>query len=272
MNQNKIESICAALIHYDGCEFDLRLTKDNVLILFHDAWYYQRRIIETNFKDLKNIQITFKQLIHDPEVEELVNDGNKTLWIEAKEERNQKKKSTELYNKQIADEIQTQLNKSRLNLENIYIISFNASILKNLKDINKLLIVPYYDCSSDGKLARKQKISFKKLLVYLRMFRSIKHHIQKAKELGLNGLLFPKQYFRGFFSIFQPSLENILTFAGEDVILGTDADTFEEEQYFKDLVVITNYNGKRSSNYRKKPLIFHGGLEMENAERMAPSA
>lgn len=270
MNQNKIESIRAALIHYDGCEFDLRLTKDNVLILFHDAWYKQRRIIETNFKDIKNIQ-TFEQLIQDPEIEELVNGGNKTLWIEAKEEHNQKNKCIELYNKRIAEGILKQLYKSHLNLENIFIISFNITILKNLKGVNKLLIVPYYDCSSDGKFARKGRMSFKKLLVYLRMVRSIKHHIQKAKELGLNGLLFPKQYFRGFFSIFQPSLENILTFAGEDVILGTDADTFEEEQYYNDLVVITNYNGKRNSNYRKKPLIFHGGLEMENAERMALS-
>lgn len=268
MNQNKIESIRMALKIFDGCEFDIRLTKDNILILFHDAWYKQRRIIETNFKDIKNIQ-TFEQLINDPDVEQLVNDSNKTLWIEAKEERNQKNKSTELYNKQIAEGILKQLHKSHLNLENIYIISFNTTILKTLKGVNKLLIVPYYDCSSDGKFSRKGRISFEKLLAYLGMFRSIKHHIRKAKEMGLNGLLFPKQYFRGFFSIFQPSLENILIFVGKDFILGTDADTYEEEQYFKDLVVITNYNGKRSSNYRKKPLIFHGGLEIENVERKA---
>ena len=56
-----------------------------------------------------------------------------------------------------------------------------------------------------------------------------------------------------------------LAFAGKHFILGTDADTFEEEQYFRDLVVITNYNGVRlKSNYRKQPLIFHKCLLKEN--------
>jgi len=264
LSQNTIKNICIILENYDGCEFDIRLTKDEVLVLCHDAWYQQKRVIDTEFKYLQNI-LSLEQLVNDPEVMELVNKFHKTLWIEIKEERNINGKATDLYNEIIIDRIEKLLKASCVNLNNIYLISFSASILIKINKFKKLLIVPYYDCSSYGERSWKRKIPFTKIGIYTKMLLPLKYHIQKAKESGFNGLLFPKQYLRGFISMFQPPLDNLLTFAGNDFILGTDADTFEEEQYFRKLVVITNYNGVRlKSNYRKQPLIFHKCLLKEN--------
>jgi hypothetical protein len=261
LNQNSIKNICTILKNHDGCEFDIRLTKDDVLVLWHDAWYQQKRVIDTEFRYLQNI-LSLEEFVNDPKVIELVNNDPKTLWIEVKEERNINGKSSDLYNEIIVDRIEKLLKVSCLDLNNIYLVSFSTSILKKITEFKKLLIVPYYDCSSYGERSRKRNVSFDKIIVYLKMFLPLKFRIQRAKELGFNGLLFPKQYLRGFISMFQPSIDNILTFAGKDFILGTDADTFEEEQYFKNLVVITNYNGARTkSNYRMQPLVVHNFLK-----------
>lgn len=263
MNHNTIKNLCTILKNHDGCEFDIRLTKDDVLVIFHDACYQEKRVIDTEFKYLQNI-LSLEQLTTDPKVIKLVNKLHKTLWIEVKEERNVNGKSTDLYNEIIVDKIEKLLKASRLDLNNIYLISFNTSILNKISEFKKLLIVPYFDCSSYGERSWKRNIPFDKTLVYIKMLLPLKYHIQRAKELGFNGLLFPKQYLRGFISILQPSIDNILTFAGKDFILGTDADTFEEEQYFRNLVVITNYNGVRSeSNFRKQPLISHNCILKE---------
>lgn len=264
MNQNSIKNICTILKNHDGCEVDIRLTKNDVLVLCHDAWYQQKRVIDTEFKYLQNI-LSLEQLATDPGVIKLVNKLHKTLWIEVKEERNINGKSADLYNEIIVDKIEKLLKASRLDLNNIYIISFSASILMKINEFKKLLIVPYYDCSSYGERSWKRNLSFDITFVYIKMFLPLKYRIRRAKESGFNGLLFPKHYLRGFISMFQPSIDKILTFAGKDFILGTDADTFEEEQYFKNLVVITNYNGVRSeSNYRRQPLIFHNCILKEN--------
>jgi hypothetical protein len=94
------------------------------------------------------------------------------------------------------------------------------------------------------------------------MLVSLKRHIQHTKKLRISGLLFSKLYLRGFFSYFQPSLEKIKSMGDADFILGTEAQTYEEEKAFKDFVVITDYRGERSAGRGENagPLIYHRGL------------
>ena len=80
--------------------------------------------------------------------------------------------------------------------------------------------------------------------------------------MKIGGLLFSKLFMHGFFSLFQPSIAQIKSWKSDDFILGTEAQTFEEEKAFKELVVITDYRGERKGGRGKNagPLICHRGL------------
>ena len=80
-----ISSIIEALRLYDGCEIDVRLTRDRVLVLYHDATYDNHSLLNTDFKDLRGVQ-TLEKLVSHPQVIELINENGKTLWIELKED------------------------------------------------------------------------------------------------------------------------------------------------------------------------------------------
>ncbi len=138
---NSVPSILAALRYYDGCEFDVRLTRDRVLVLYHDAKYNGRRLLETDFKDLKGVQ-ALKELIDHPQVIESINDNGKTLWIETKEDTTLGKKRDPVYCQELAGSITDQLKGSDLKPENIRIISFSSEILKH---INGFRTGPHYE-------------------------------------------------------------------------------------------------------------------------------
>ena len=255
VEKKSISSILAALKAYDGCEFDVRFTKDRVLVLYHDARYNQRQLLDTDFKDLRGVQ-PLKELIHHPQVIELINEKGKTLWIEAKEDTTLGLKKDTLLSQELAGRITEQLNNSELGLENIRIISFCSEILKNVQGIRTLRIVPYLFTATDSFFP------FYNPKTLLQMFRSLRKHVLETIKMGIGGLLFSKLYLQGFFSYFQPALEEIKSWRKDNFILGTEAQTFEEEKAFKDLVVVTDFRGARREGRGKDagPLICHRGL------------
>jgi hypothetical protein len=255
VEKKPIDSILAALQFYDGCEFDVRLTKDRVIVLHHDARLKRRRLLETEFNDLKGFQ-TLEELIHHPQLIKLVNDEGKTLWIEAKEDSNRGLRKDSLHCQEFGRRVTDLLHNSSLRLENVRVISFSPEILVNTSGIHTLRIVPYLFSAKDFIIPHYN------LETIAQMFVSLKRHIQHTKKLGIGGLLFSKLYLRGFFSYFQPSLEEIKSMEGADFMLGTEAQTFEEEKAFKDFVVITDYRGERMGGRGENagPLICHRGL------------
>ncbi len=156
----------------------------------------------------------------------------------------------------MAQRLTAKLSESPLNQDNIRIISFCAEILTHVKGIQKCLIVPYIFSPSDNF------IPYYNHKTIFQMFISLKRHMQKAKRKGFNGLLFSKHYLRGFFALFQPRIEEIVSWKEEGFILGTEAQTFQEEKAFKDFVVFTDYRGERedSRGVGAGPLICHRGL------------
>jgi hypothetical protein len=255
VEKKPIDSILAALQAYDGCEFDVRFTKDRVVVLHHDAEFNSRRLLETEFKKLKGFQ-TLEELIHHPRVINLVNDENKTLWIEAKEDSSRGFRKDLSYCQELGGKITDLLRNSVLRLENVRIISFSPEILIHTRGIRTLRIVPYLFSARDSTIPHYN------LKTIAQMFGSLKHRIQYTKKLRIGGLLFSKLYLRGFFSYFQPSLEEIKSMGYADFTLGTEAQTYEEEKAFKDFVVITDYRGERSGGRGENagPLICHRGL------------
>ncbi len=255
IDKKPIDSILAALQAYDGCEFDIRFTKDRVVVLYHDARFNRSRLFETEFKELKGFQ-TFEELIHHPRLINLVNDKNKSLWIEAKEDSNRGLRRDLPYCQELGRKIADLLHHSQLRLENVRVISFASEILVSIRGIRTLRIVPYLFSAKDSTIPHYN------LKTISQMFISLKHYIPHTRQMGIGGLLFSKLYLRGFFSYFQPSLEEIKNMGDADFILGTEAQTFEEEKVFKDFVVITDYRGERPGRRAENagPLICHRGL------------
>jgi hypothetical protein len=250
-----LSSILAALEVYDGCEFDVRLTRDRVLVIHHNAETHGQRLINTDYKDLEGIS-TFDELIYHPQVTQLVNEDGKTLWIEAKEDSSFRARKDPFLRKYMARRLTEVLTDSGLDLDNITIISFCDEILAHVKGIRRCHIVPYLFSATDSSfLYYNPKTIFQ-------MFVSLERHIRKALKMGFDGLLFSKLYLRGFFSFFQPSLEKVLSWNTEGFILGTEAQTFAEEMAFQDFLVFTDYRGERKEARAENAgsLICHRGL------------
>jgi hypothetical protein len=250
-----LSSIVAALEVYDGCEFDVRLTRDRVLVIHHDAENQGQRLINTDYQDLEGIS-SFDELIHHPQVTQLVNESGKTLWIEAKEDSFFIARKDPSLRRNIAQRLTEELTDSGLDLDNITIISFCDEILTHVKGIRRCQIVPYLFSATDSYFPYYNPKTI------FQMFVSLQQHIKRAIKMGFDGLLFSKLYLRGFFSFFKPSLEKIISWKTEDFILGTEAQTSEEEMAFKDFFVFTDYRGERKEGRGKNagPLICHRGL------------
>jgi hypothetical protein len=161
-----------------------------------------------------------------------------------------------VYCQELARSITDLLKDSYLKSENIRIISFSSEILKHISGFRTCRIVPYIFTRTDSL------IRYYNHKTILQMFISLRKYILHTKKIGINGLLFYKRYLRGFFSLFQPSLEEIKSLGKDNFILGTGVETFEEEKFYKDVVCITDYRGERESGRGKDagPLICHRGL------------
>lgn len=121
-----------------GSEFDVQMTKDAVLIVFHDEWIDDLEIAETNFEDLKNLKLSNGESI--PTFEDYLIQGKKasncTLIVELKP-----CKTTELEDlmvKKALDLIQ------KYDLENqCEFISFSLNICREIKKQKPNFIVFY---------------------------------------------------------------------------------------------------------------------------------
>lgn len=100
-----------------GVEFDIRLTKDNIIVLSHNSVIKNKVIETTNYKDLiKEITITTLDKI-------LSINTNKILLIDIKVKNN---------NKKFINAIIKYLNNKK-DTKNIYLCSFNKKIINNLR-------------------------------------------------------------------------------------------------------------------------------------------
>lgn len=255
IEKKSLSSIVRALEEYDGCEIDVRLTRDRIPVIFHDARHNGQRLIETDFKDLKGF-LTLDTLLQHPRVRELINEHGKTLWVEAKEDSHHIKGKDPFLRKESAQRLTQKLMDSDLHLENIRIISFCTEILVHVKGIRKLKIVPYIFSATD------YYFPYYNHKTIFQLFQSLRQHMHKTKSLGMDGLLFSKYYLRGLFSIFHPQLEEIVSWKEDDFFLGTEAQTFQEEKDFKDFIIFTDYRGDRRQGRGKNAnlLICHRGF------------
>ena len=117
--ENSLEAILNSLesIYTDGVEFDVRLTKDNKLIIHHDPFYKGNYISHTNSvklqkQGLNTLDEVLKQI-----------STSKIIMIEVKTDNKSIKKITKT--------LLNTINKYNLNF---YICSFNYDFINNLKN------------------------------------------------------------------------------------------------------------------------------------------
>jgi glycerophosphoryl diester phosphodiesterase len=119
--ENTIESFGKAVaMGADMIEFDVRRTKDNVLIVFHDGLIQGKPVSDLIYQEIK--QIAGNQGFHLPTVEEVLkwSRGRTKLDVELKEET---------YEKEIVELLSGYFKKDQF-----VITSFNESSLKIIKD------------------------------------------------------------------------------------------------------------------------------------------
>ncbi|WP_312324765.1 glycerophosphodiester phosphodiesterase family protein, partial [Soonwooa sp.] len=77
-SENSIQALKNAQeVQIYGSEFDVQMTKDAELIVFHDEWIDDLEIAEANFEDLKELKLSNAENI--PTFEDYLIQGNKAL-------------------------------------------------------------------------------------------------------------------------------------------------------------------------------------------------
>lgn len=117
IKENSYDAIKNALLSnlYVGVEFDVRITKDNEFIIFHDSFYNNKLIKNTLYKELPK---------YVPRLNDILKiNSNKIFLLEIKNINNQYDRFINILNK----------NKNK----NIYVMSFSNSIINKLNVINK---------------------------------------------------------------------------------------------------------------------------------------
>tara|TARA_X000000950_G_C13905954_1_gene656846 strand:+ start:103 stop:783 length:681 start_codon:yes stop_codon:yes gene_type:complete len=131
---NTIESFEQAIIYkFDMIELDIQITKDKKIIIFHDTYIKKGNnfyfIINLTYKEIKLIDNDIPLLIDLFNLLLNINKTNFPLYLDVKG------------SKEIVPYLISEIDniKEKLNLENIYIGSFNILIIKLLYNLNKNL-------------------------------------------------------------------------------------------------------------------------------------
>lgn len=127
--ENSLEALkhCLKKDYIDGIEIDLNITKDNILVLYHDYFYKSKFIKDISFKSLKNIN-TFLEI-------KKILPKDKIILIDIKTFHNE-------------DQMIKQIKKQIPIRNNIYICSMNSNLLKKLKKYKRGLIIPIFNNNS----------------------------------------------------------------------------------------------------------------------------
>lgn len=178
--ENSIASLQnAQKIKVYGSEFDIRMTKDKVLIISHDPDHAGMKIAETNYNDL--IKAPLKNGEKIPTLSEYLEEGKKVsavkMILEIKPVENEA-----LENETVSKVLQTVQN---LNMENqCEYISFSINICKEIKRQNPKATVQYLNGNLSPKKLKELGIDG---LDYHYAVLTLLHPkwIRKARKLGL---------------------------------------------------------------------------------------
>lgn len=168
----------AQKLDIDGTEFDIRMSKDGVLIIYHDEHYESREISETQFSDLKKLKLKNDERI--PTLKEYLEKGKEIptlkLMLELKPLKS-KVKESELVQKAIQ-----LVNELHLGSQCEF-ISFSLNICEQLKKEKSTLKVHYLNGNLSPLEINEKGLDG--LDYHYSIFLKNKTWISQAKNLGL---------------------------------------------------------------------------------------
>lgn len=161
-----------------GSEFDVRMTKDGVLVVNHDEHHGKMEISETNFKELEELKLSNGEKF--PTLKDYLKQGKKDkslkLIVEIKPA-----KTKELENELVAKTIKL-IKELKLESQSEY-ISFSLNICKEIKRVEPTFKVQYLN----GELSPEQikKEGLDGMDYHYSVFAKNPTWISEAKALGL---------------------------------------------------------------------------------------
>lgn len=177
--ENSIKSLeNAQKLKIYGSEFDVRMTKDGVLVINHDEHHNKMEISETNFKDLEAFKLSNSE--NFPTLKDYLKQGKKDkslkLIVEIKPDKT-KEKEDELTAKTIK-----MIKDMKLESQSEF-ISFSLNICKEIKKLEPKFKVQYLN----GELSPEQikNDGLDGLDYHYSVFQKNPTWISEAKALGL---------------------------------------------------------------------------------------
>ncbi|AWX44955.1 Glycerophosphodiester phosphodiesterase [Flagellimonas maritima] len=179
--KNSIAALKQAIKNgYTGSEFDVRMTKDEVLIVTHDAEYADLVIEESNYEELSLHKLPNGEIL--PKLSDFLRAGmadndSTAFFLELKPSKN-KKRNIKMARKtlQLVEEVNA---KSHIG----YYISFSYEILKEIKKVSPNAKVQYLNGYKKPTELKHDKIDG--LDYQINTFRRHPKWIEKAKKLDL---------------------------------------------------------------------------------------
>lgn len=178
--ENSIAALKNAIdLKCQGSEFDVRMTRDEVLIINHDEHHHSLDIEKTNYADLIKYPLTNGEKL--PTLNEYMTNGKNKytrLIVEIKPSP-----QGSAHGRKIAQKVYAEVKKQKL-LSLSTFISFDIEILKELLKLNKKLSTQYLN--GDKNPAEIKDLGIQGIDYHYSVFKT--HHpewIDEAKKLGL---------------------------------------------------------------------------------------
>ncbi len=180
------ENSIAALKHAielkcTGSEFDVHMTADSVLVVFHDAHYHDLIIKETTYQELSKFKLSNGEVL--PTLRNYIlagmeNNTNTGLVVEIKPSKDLE------HNLKMTKQVMTLVEELKAEPYVHSYISFGYDILQKIVEIDSLAKTQYLNGSKSPKQLKEDGITG--LDYHLNVFKKNPHWIKEAKELGLS--------------------------------------------------------------------------------------
>ncbi|OLS18613.1 MAG: hypothetical protein HeimC2_44250 [Candidatus Heimdallarchaeota archaeon LC_2] len=226
---NTLEGLKWGLTHFDGVEFDIRLSGQRSLVIHHDPITVDDKLISSmKNSDLKaNNLFLLEELLMDKDIISSLKNG-KYLWIELKPNCEGKKNKSRLIADKLYSQLINELDNTKFPKKNIRILSFSKDLLDPVAQDNELKAYPILPYINECNM---KFVLFKALPRVI--YRSLKSHLEECVRKNYKGVLFARQYILGPLALRHPSYEKLTELMSQmDLELGSNLGKVELESEF----------------------------------------
>lgn len=260
LKPNTIEGLKWGLKNFDGIETDLRLTKENQLVIHHDPVLKSGEPVKgLTINELKSKGVPpFRDFIQDPEVLRLAKNGKRFL-LELKPNCSGKAALTKEIAGDMTRALKKELDEAGFPFDQITVISFQEELLLPL--VEEFQCAPLLPTLNECEVVEISGFTYLKLLG--KFFKKrLPSYLKSANKKGFRGVYTAREYFVGGLSRYHGSYRKKLQIASDlEIELGTNLGSVEKEPEFPELLRVTDLTFKHPRHAKKGegPIIAHRG-------------